>query len=84
MTSWDVTVRGAGAFGLACAWELTRRGQRVCVIDPGGPGAGASGGIVGALAPHVPENWNPKKASNLKNKVPKCRYTAQAAKQLSS
>ncbi|MCH2167093.1 MAG: FAD-binding oxidoreductase [Oceanicola sp.] len=62
MTSWDVTVRGAGAFGLACAWELTRRGQRVCVIDPGGPGAGASGGIVGALAPHVPENWNPKKA----------------------
>ena len=26
------------------------------------PGAGASGGVVGALAPHVPENWNKKKA----------------------
>ena len=32
------------------------------MIDPAGPGAGASGGIVGALAPHVPENWNDKKA----------------------
>ena len=27
--------------------------------------AGSSGGIVGALAPHVPENWNPKKAFQL-------------------
>jgi glycine oxidase len=25
-------------------------------------GAGASGGVVGALAPHVPEAWNTKKA----------------------
>lgn len=32
------------------------------MIDPAGPGAGASGGVVGALAPHVPENWNVKKA----------------------
>lgn len=38
------------------------RGARVRIIDPGGPGAGASGGIVGALSPHVPENWNDKKA----------------------
>ncbi len=35
------------------------------VIDPAGPGAGSSGGVVGALAPHVPENWNPKKAFQL-------------------
>ena len=35
------------------------------MIDPAGPGAGASGGIVGALAPHVPENWNDKKAFQL-------------------
>ena len=32
------------------------------MIDPHGIGAGSSGGIVGALAPHVPENWNEKKA----------------------
>ncbi|MBV7407945.1 FAD-binding oxidoreductase [Maritimibacter sp. DP1N21-5] len=58
----DVTVLGAGAFGLSCAYACARRGARVQVIDPRGPGGGASGGVVGALAPHVPENWNPKKA----------------------
>ena len=58
----DVTVMGAGIFGLSVAWACARRGARVRVIDPNGPGAGASGGLVGALAPHVPENWNDKKA----------------------
>jgi glycine oxidase len=37
----------------------------VRVIDPKGVGAGASGGIVGALAPHVPEQWNAKKQFQL-------------------
>lgn len=67
MARIDVTVRGAGAFGLAVAWACLRRGARVRVIDPGGPGAGASGGVVGALAPHVPENWNDKKAFQLES-----------------
>lgn len=58
----DVTVRGAGAFGLAVAYACARKGARVRVVDPFGPGAGSSGGLVGALAPHVPENWNDKKA----------------------
>ncbi|MEI4196373.1 NAD(P)/FAD-dependent oxidoreductase [Roseovarius sp. E0-M6] len=61
----DVTVLGAGIFGLSIAWTCMVRGARVRVIDPGGPGAGASGGIVGALAPHVPENWNDKKQFQL-------------------
>ncbi|MCM2563686.1 FAD-binding oxidoreductase [Lutimaribacter sp. EGI FJ00015] len=61
----DVTVRGAGIFGLSIAWACARRGARVRVIDPHGPGAGSSGGLVGALAPHVPENWNEKKAFQL-------------------
>jgi len=50
---------------LTCAWEVAKRGARVRVIDPGGPGAGASGGVVGALAPHVPERWTPVKAFQL-------------------
>lgn len=58
----DVTVRGAGIFGLSIAWICARRGARVQVVDPFGPGSGSSGGLVGALAPHVPENWNAKKA----------------------
>lgn len=61
----DVTIRGAGVLGLACAWALTRRGLRVQVIDRSGVGAGASGGVVGALAPHVPEAWTGKKAFQL-------------------
>ncbi|MEM7732537.1 MAG: FAD-binding oxidoreductase [Pseudomonadota bacterium] len=67
MASADVTILGAGVFGLSIAWTCQRRGARVQVIDPGGPGAGASGGIVGALAPHVPENWNDKKAFQLES-----------------
>ncbi|MHA6326291.1 NAD(P)/FAD-dependent oxidoreductase [Roseivivax sp. CAU 1753] len=63
----DVTIMGAGIFGLSVAWSCLRRGARVRVIDPAGPGAGSSGGIVGALAPHVPENWNAKKAFQLES-----------------
>ncbi|MEX3316409.1 NAD(P)/FAD-dependent oxidoreductase [Sulfitobacter sp. PS-8MA] len=62
MAMVEVTVRGAGIFGLSVAWALVQRGAKVQLVDPAGPAAGASGGIVGALAPHVPENWNPKKA----------------------
>lgn len=58
----DVTIYGAGIFGLSIGWTCLQRGARVRVIDPFGPGSGSSGGVVGALAPHVPENWNTKKA----------------------
>ena len=62
MATADVTVMGAGIFGLSVAYACARRGAHVRVIDPNGVAAGASGGLVGALAPHVPENWNAKKA----------------------
>jgi len=61
----DITVIGAGIFGLSIAWACAQRNARVQVIDPAGPGAGASGGVLGALAPHVPENWNETKAFQL-------------------
>lgn len=61
MATVDVTVMGAGVFGLSVAYACVKRGAKVQVIDPNGVAAGASGGIVGALAPHVPENWNAKK-----------------------
>lgn len=60
-------MRGAGIFGLSIAWVLTCRGADVQVLDPNGAASGASGGIVGALAPHVPENWNPKKQFQLES-----------------
>ena len=63
----DLTVRGAGIFGLSVAWEAVTRGARVRVVDPAGPGAGASGGIVGALQPHTPDSWNEKKEFQLRS-----------------
>lgn len=67
MATTRVTVRGAGIFGLSVAYACARRGAKVTVIDPVGVGAGASGGVVGALAPHVPEQWNDKKAFQLES-----------------
>ena len=58
---------GAGIFGLSIAFICMKRGARVQVIDPNGVGAGSSGGIVGALAPHTPENWNAKKQFQLES-----------------
>ncbi|MBA4352071.1 MAG: FAD-dependent oxidoreductase [Rhodobacter sp.] len=67
MARVDLTVMGGGIFGLSCAWEATRRGARVRVIETTQIGAGSSGGLVGALAPHVPENWNDKKQFQLES-----------------
>ena len=67
MARVDLTVMGAGIFGLSIAWEAARRGARVRLIEPVAIGAGASGGLVGALAPHVPEQWNAKKAFQLES-----------------
>ncbi len=61
----DLTICGAGIFGLSIAWNAMRRGASVRVIDPNGPGSGASGGVVGALQPHTPAPWNEKKQFQL-------------------
>ncbi|WP_456391393.1 NAD(P)/FAD-dependent oxidoreductase [Profundibacter sp.] len=57
----DVTVMGAGIFGLSVAYGVAARGARVRVIEAQRVGAGSSGGLVGALAPHTPERWDVKK-----------------------
>jgi D-amino-acid dehydrogenase len=44
-----VVVIGAGIVGLACATYLQRDGRKVVVLDPGGPGEGASYGNAGGL-----------------------------------
>ena len=65
MARVDVTVRGGGIFGLSIAWACLTRGARVRLIETVGLGAGSSGGLVGAMSPHVPEAWNAKKAFQL-------------------
>lgn len=67
MSSGAVTVVGGGIFGLSTAWEVLRRGAQVRVLDAARIGAGASGGNVGALAPHAPEAWNAKKQAQLES-----------------
>jgi glycine/D-amino acid oxidase-like deaminating enzyme len=62
MASAALTVMGAGVFGLAVAWEAARRGARVRVVEAVRVGAGASGGLVGALAPHAPDSWDDARA----------------------
>src|SRR5690554_5020616 len=63
----DVTVVGGGVFGLSVACACARRGASVRLVEQRSIGAGASGGLVGALAPHVPEQWNAKKAFQLES-----------------
>ena len=61
----DVVVIGAGIFGLSVAWACVNRGLSVTIVEKDTIAAGASGGVVGALSPNVPENWSPKKQFQL-------------------
>ena len=77
----DVTVYGAGIFGLSGAWSCVKRGAKVQVIDPNGVAAGSSGGIVGALSPHPPENWNDKKEFQFQSLITAEDYWAEVAEE---
>ena len=79
MATVDVTIFGAGAFGLAVGYACARRKARVRVIDPHGVAAGSSGGVVGALAPHVPENWNDKKEFQFQSLDMAAKFWAEVA-----
>ena len=61
----NITVIGAGVYGLSCALALLENGHAVRVLEQGRVGEGASGGLVGALSPHVPEDWNIRKQFQL-------------------
>jgi len=47
-------------FGLSLGYAL-KAGLSVAVLEKDRVGAGASGGLLGALMPHMPARWNPKK-----------------------
>jgi len=49
----DVIVIGAGVIGLSIAFELSRRGARVHVVDARAPGEGATQASAGMLTPHT-------------------------------
>lgn len=59
--SADLVVIGGGIMGLWAAVKAERLGLQTLLIDAGSLGQGASGGLLGALMPHMPDKWNDKK-----------------------
>lgn len=59
--SFDLVVVGGGIFGLTTAYTALKSGMTVALIEEREVAAGASGGLLGALMPHMPARWNPKK-----------------------
>lgn len=59
-----LVVAGAGAFGLACALSLARRGAKVTVCDPAAVGDNASGVAAGMIAPAFEALLDPPSAGH--------------------
>ncbi len=73
----EIEVFGGGIFGLSVAYACLERGASVRVIEKHHIGAGASGGVVGALAPHTPDNWNAKKQFQFETLIAAPDYWAE-------
>ena len=61
MTAYDLLVVGGGVQGLWVAREAVAAGLSTVLVDAKLIGGGASGGLLGALMPHVPVGWSEKK-----------------------
>jgi glycine oxidase len=60
-SSADVLIAGGGIMGLWAALEADRAGLKTILLDAGPLAGGASGGLLGALMPHMPDRWSDKK-----------------------
>ncbi|MCR6500346.1 FAD-binding oxidoreductase [Shinella sp. CPCC 101442] len=58
----DLLVAGGGVMGLWTALFAAQKGLSIRLVDRRYIGSGASGGVLGALMPHLPDRWNAKKA----------------------
>ncbi|MCB1366291.1 MAG: FAD-binding oxidoreductase [Rhodobacteraceae bacterium] len=74
MAMAEIEVFGGGIFGLSVAYACLRRGVSVRLIEKRQIGAGASGGVVGALFPHMPDNWNDKKEFQFQSLIRGAEY----------
>jgi glycine oxidase len=60
-SSVELLIVGGGIMGLWAAVHAERLGVDTLVVDAGSLGRGASGGLLGALMPHMPDRWSEKK-----------------------
>ncbi|NTJ43052.1 FAD-binding oxidoreductase [Agrobacterium larrymoorei] len=60
-SSVPLLIVGGGIMGLWAAVKAERLGIDTLLIDVGRIGGGASGGLLGALMPHMPDRWSDKK-----------------------
>jgi len=77
MAMAEIEVFGGGIFGLSVAYACQKRGAKVRLIEKRNIGAGASGGLLGALAPHTPDNWNDKKQFQYESLIASADYWAE-------
>lgn len=59
--TYDLIIVGAGVIGAWTAYKAGKNGLKTLLVDAQKLGAGASGGLLGALMPHMPERWDGKK-----------------------
>lgn len=57
----DLLIIGGGIMGLWAGVMAERAGLKTLIVEREVIGAGASGGVLGALMPHMPDRWNAKK-----------------------
>ncbi len=64
-SSVELLIVGGGIMGLWAAVHAQRLGIDTLLVDAGFLGQGASGGLLGALMPHMPDRWSDKKQFQL-------------------
>jgi glycine oxidase len=64
-SSVELLIVGGGIMGLWAAVHAERLGVEALLIDAGRLGQGASGGVLGALMPYMPDRWDNKKQFQL-------------------
>lgn len=57
----DILITGGGIMGLWAALKAAEANLSVTLVDAGAIGSGASGGLLGALFPWMPDKWDAKK-----------------------
>ncbi|KAA3513244.1 NAD(P)/FAD-dependent oxidoreductase [Agrobacterium rosae] len=60
-SSTSLLIIGGGIMGLWAAVKAERLGIDTVLVDADTIGSGASGGLLGALMPHMPDRWSDKK-----------------------